>query len=171
MLLELVSQTEGITALGFDGGALEEACEVRKIDAVLDVFCISLKPSNESVRLPQDPRRLRHPATAWVQRRPEIRSIGNLLTELYGRILHGSVRTRRHSRAVLGAARDPHSGNDLEAEAGSDSVALVLADPEAPAHLRLRDESRTTSVAGRRTFDTLVAPRCTIRSKSTSTAR
>ncbi len=37
--------------------------------------------------------------------------------------------------------------------------------------MRVRDESRTTSVPGRRTFDTLVAPRCTIRSKSTSTAR
>jgi hypothetical protein len=37
--------------------------------------------------------------------------------------------------------------------------------------MRVRDESRTTSVAGRRTFDTLVAPPCTIRSKSTSTAR
>ena len=66
MLLELVRQTEGITAPRFDGGAGEEACEVKEIEAVLDVLGISLKPSSESVRLPQNPRRLRHPATAWV---------------------------------------------------------------------------------------------------------
>jgi hypothetical protein len=44
MLLERVSQTEGTTARRFDGGAGEEAGEVNKIQAVLDVLCISLKP-------------------------------------------------------------------------------------------------------------------------------
>lgn len=101
----------------------------------------------------------------------EIHSIGNRRTELCGRIRLDPLELERQARAVLGAARDPHSGNDLVAEARSDSVALVLGDPEAPALMSVRDESRTTSVAGRRTFDTLVAPQCTIRSKSTSRAR
>lgn len=51
MLLERVSQTEGITARRFDGGAGEEAGE--EIEAVVDVLCITLKPRSESVRLPQ----------------------------------------------------------------------------------------------------------------------
>ena len=51
MLLERVSQTEGITARRFDGGAGEEAGE--EMEAVVDVLCISLKPRSESVRLPQ----------------------------------------------------------------------------------------------------------------------
>jgi hypothetical protein len=42
MLLERVSQTEGITARRFAGGAGEEAGEVKEIEAVVDVLCISL---------------------------------------------------------------------------------------------------------------------------------
>jgi len=53
MLLERASQTEGITARRFDGGAGEEAGEVKEIEAVVDVLCISLKPRSESVCLPQ----------------------------------------------------------------------------------------------------------------------
>lgn len=53
MLLERVSQTESITARKFDGGAEEEAGEVKEIGALVDVLCISLKPRSESVRLPQ----------------------------------------------------------------------------------------------------------------------
>lgn len=43
---------------------------------------------------------------------------------------HGRLELERQARAVVGAARDPYSGNDLVAEAWSDSVALVLGDPE-----------------------------------------
>jgi hypothetical protein len=57
-----VSQTEGITARRFDGGAGEEAGEVKEIEAVADVLCISLKPRSEST----NPRRPRHRATDWV---------------------------------------------------------------------------------------------------------
>jgi hypothetical protein len=63
----------------------------------------------------------------------EIHSIGNRLTDLCGRILLDPLELQGQARAVLGAARDPHSGNDLVAEARSDCVALVLGDPEAPA--------------------------------------
>jgi len=44
MFLERVSQTESITARRFDGGAGEQAGEVKEIEAVVDVLCISLKP-------------------------------------------------------------------------------------------------------------------------------
>ena len=53
MLLERASQTEGLTARRSDGGAGEEAGEVKEIEAVVDVLCISLKPRSESVCLPQ----------------------------------------------------------------------------------------------------------------------
>jgi hypothetical protein len=53
MLLERGSQTEVITGRRFDGGAGEEAGEVKEIEAVVEVLCITLKPRSESVRLPQ----------------------------------------------------------------------------------------------------------------------
>ena len=53
MLLERGSQTEVITGRRFDGGAGEEAGEVKEIEAVVEVLCITLKPRSESDRLPQ----------------------------------------------------------------------------------------------------------------------
>jgi len=70
---------------------------------------------------------------ALARPRPKIHSIGNRPTELCGRILLlDPLEPERRARAVLSAARDPHSGNDLVAEARSDCVALVLGDPERP---------------------------------------
>ena len=43
MFLERVSQMESITARRFDGGAGEQAGEVKEIEAVVDVLCISLQ--------------------------------------------------------------------------------------------------------------------------------
>jgi len=49
MFLERVSQTESITARRFDGGAGEEAGEVKEIETVVDVLCTSSRAVNLSV--------------------------------------------------------------------------------------------------------------------------
>jgi hypothetical protein len=41
------------TARKFEGGAGKDTGEVKEIEAVVDVLCISLEPRSESFRLPQ----------------------------------------------------------------------------------------------------------------------